>query len=81
MNVIDFAAYKESKKFSSFETDIKCGCGEPMWHATHIKSDGESPSHNGGIPNPTSREGGGTFNEKVLVCRSCSALIALGKEE
>ena len=83
-NVVDFAAYKESKKLSPFETDIKCGCGEPLWHATNVASDGESPSHKGGIPNgPTSVNGGGSIikAEKVLVCLSCTAMVALGLEE
>lgn len=83
-NVVDFAAYKESKKFSPLETDIRCGCGELMWYATNVSSDGKSPSHNGGISNgPTFGDGGGSIikAEKVLVCLCCTAMVALGLEE
>ncbi len=66
-NVIDFATYKESKKFSPFETDVSCGCGEKMWLATHYHID--ENGYDTAMP------------EQVLVCRICTALIPLGKEE
>ena len=62
-NVVNLAEYKESKKYSPFETDISCGCGEKMWDATSLT------------------EGEIMKAEKVLVCRSCTAMIALGLEE
>lgn len=65
-NVIDFAEYKESKKFSSFDTDIPCGCGGVMWQATHYQTDD--------VGNDIARA------EKVLVCHDCGALVALGLE-
>ena len=60
-NVVNLAEYKESKKYSPFETDISCGCGEKMWHATSVSEIVKA--------------------EKVLVCISCTAMIALGLEE
>ena len=66
-SVTNLAEYKESKKDSPFDTDIKCGCGGSMWLVTHYHIDDYG--------NDTE------LPEKSLKCKDCPALIPLGKEE
>jgi len=81
-NVVDFTAYRKSKSIPT-ETDIRCGCGLLMWDTT--VSTGGSLRYSGGIPTRPLPQAGGVLTEiiraeRVLVCKGCTAMVALGLE-